>query len=382
MIKSKSFLFVAAFAVVFAAATVAGLYLDRKTLELPEPGEEWLDTDGRRINAHGGCILEHDGTYYWFGEHKSDTTHLAMVGVTVYSSKDLNRWKYEGVALSVDDADSDSDIRKGCIMERPKVIYNRNTGKFVMWFHLELKGEGYLSARSGVAVSDNVTGPYRFLRSGRINPGILPADFTEKDKALLDTLDPENFIVESVHDDNTPQWREAVASGLYLKRDLAGGQMARDMTLMVDEDGTAWHIYSSEENLTLHIAELSDDYTSHTGRYWRMMPGGLNEAPAVFRHNGKYWMITSGCTGWAPNAARLFSADSITGPWRQHPNPCRGKGADVTFGGQGTFVLPVGRQFVFMADIWRPECHSDGRYMWLPISFDDGTPYLEHHIIH
>ena len=61
MIKSKSFLFVAVFAVVLAAAAVAGLSLDRKTLELPEPGAEWLDTDGRRINAHGGCILEHDG---------------------------------------------------------------------------------------------------------------------------------------------------------------------------------------------------------------------------------------------------------------------------------------------------------------------------------
>ena len=42
------------------------------------------------------------------------------------------------------------------------------------------------------------------------------------------------------------------------------GQMSRDMTLFVDGDGTAYHIYSSEENLTLHIAELSDDYLSNT----------------------------------------------------------------------------------------------------------------------
>jgi hypothetical protein len=44
-------------------------------------------------------------------------------------------------------------------MERPKVIYNEKTGKFVMWFHLELKGQGYKAARSALAVSDNVTGP-------------------------------------------------------------------------------------------------------------------------------------------------------------------------------------------------------------------------------
>ena len=33
-------------------------------------------------------------------------------------------------------------------MERPKVIYNKQTGKFVMWFHLELKGRGYGPARA------------------------------------------------------------------------------------------------------------------------------------------------------------------------------------------------------------------------------------------
>jgi hypothetical protein len=64
----------------------------------------------------------------------------------------------DGVALPVSD-DPQSEITKGCVMERPKVIYNEKTGKFVMWFHLELKGQGYKAARSALAVSDNVTGP-------------------------------------------------------------------------------------------------------------------------------------------------------------------------------------------------------------------------------
>lgn len=46
--------------------------------------------------------------------------------------------------------------------------------------------------------------------------------------------------------------------------------MSRDMTLFVDDDGKAYHIYSSEDNLTLQIAELSDDYLSHTGKYIRI----------------------------------------------------------------------------------------------------------------
>ena len=118
-----------------------------------------------------------------------------------------------------------------------------------------------------------------------------------------------------------------------MRRDFADGQMARDQTVFVDVDGRAYHIYSSEENLTLQIAELTADYTAHSGRYIRVAPGGQNEAPAIFRHGDTYWLITSGCTGWAPNKARLFSAPSIWGPWQQHPHPCRGKDADITFGG-------------------------------------------------
>lgn len=36
------------------------------------PGERWLDTDGNPINAHGGGILYHEGTYYWYGEYKKE----------------------------------------------------------------------------------------------------------------------------------------------------------------------------------------------------------------------------------------------------------------------------------------------------------------------
>ena len=126
------------------------------------------------------------------------------------------------------------------------------------------------------------------------------------------------------------------------------------------------------------IAELTDDYTAHTGRYVRVAPGGQNEAPALMKRNGTYWMITSGCTGWAPNKARMFKAESIWGPWEQLPNPCVGPNADLTFGGQSTYIQQLGDEYMFMADIWRPEHPSDARYIWLPITFKaDGTPVVE-----
>ena len=339
-------------------------------------GAIWPDDKGVHINAHGGGVLYHEGTYYWYGENKSDSTSNAMVGVMCYSSPNLTDWKNEGVALAVERNDTASDIIQGCIIERPKVIYNEKTKKFVMWFHLELKGKGYYAARSATAVSDTPTGPFLYLGSGRVNPGKWPFDMTAEQKAVLDTLDAANYPTEW-----TPEWREAVKAGLFLKRDFEGGQMARDMQLFVDDDGKAYHIYSSEENMTMQIAELSDDYLTHTGKYTRVAAGGMNEAPALFKRNGTYWMITSGCTGWAPNEARMFSAPSIWGPWTQHPNPCIGPKAEITFGGQSTFVLPLPDKkdaYIFMADIWRPEHPSDARYIWLPIQFKaDGTPVIE-----
>jgi hypothetical protein len=127
------------------------------------PGELWLDTNGVPINAHGG-VLFHEGTYYWFGEHKiaGEEGNRAHVGVSVYTSRDLYAWTNAGVALAVSD-DPASEIVRGCVLERPKVIFNRHTGKFVMWFHLEPSGLGYAGARSGVAVADQPAGPYRYL---------------------------------------------------------------------------------------------------------------------------------------------------------------------------------------------------------------------------
>lgn len=336
------------------------------------PGAVWPDNRGIHINAHGGGVLRCGDTFYWFGEHKADTTSSAMVGVTCYSSKDLEHWTYRGIALKVSDTKG-SDIERGCILERPKVIYNKKTGKYVMWFHLELKGQGYAAARYGVAVADRPEGPYTFLRSGRVNPGIWPVNLANPDTAALTGAMNRKPELQWW----TPEWMEYIKQGMLTWRDYDGGQMARDQTVYVDDDGKAYHIYSSEENLTLQIAELTDDYTAHTGRYVRVAPGGQNEAPAIFKHNGTYWMITSGCTGWAPNKARMFKASSIFGPWEQLPTPCVGSDADKTFGGQSTYVLQLGDNFVFMADIWRPEHPSDARYIWLPITFADGVPVVK-----
>jgi beta-galactosidase len=282
----------------------------------------WLDTDGNLINAHGGGVIFSKGRYYWFGEKRAKS---ASQGVNVYSSNDLYNWRYEALALSPV-ADSSSDIAWGSVMERPKVLFDAHSGKFVMWFHLELKGKGYSAARAGVAVSENVTGPFRFVHSFRPN-----------------------------------------------------GNMSRDMTLFQDIDGKSYLIYSSRDNYDLRIVELSQDLLLPTSND-KLLFSNHREAPALFRYKDKYYMITSGCTGWKPNKASIHESLSPWGPWQESIyNPMVGPNEETTFNAQSTFVLPVqGKKdtFIFLADQWNPQNLKESQYLWLPIRFRETFPVV------
>lgn len=325
MNNSKWVCFVASWAVL---ASLAAAGSDAQP-DAFRPGEVWRDTDGQPINAHGGGVLLHEVTYYWYGEIKTGRTwapesnkgwggtRVEMVGVSCYSSRDLHRWKNEGNVLPAVKDDPKHDLHPTKVIERPKVVFNAKTKKFVMWMHVD--SEDYKLARAGVAVADAPTGPFRYLGS----------------------LRPD-------------------------------GSMSRDMTVFADDDGKAYLFYASEDNATMHVSLLSDDYLKPSGRFERIFVGRSMEAPAVVKRKGRYYLMASGCTGWAPNPARSAVADSVFGPWKELGNPCRGPGADLTFRGQSTFILPVaGRPdtFICMLDRWSQFDLPDSRYLWLPLQF-------------
>lgn len=345
------------------------------------PGAVWNDTNGVPIQAHGGGILynQQDETYYWYGEDKTNG-YLPARGVHVYASKDLYNWEDKGLALTAIESEDDftndpvisklyagrtdtanilNDIGTNRIIERPKVIYNEKTGKYVMWMHTDgpsaTSTANYAKAQAGYALSDSPTGPFVYGEGFRM--------------------------------DRAP--KDAEYNG---QPDQPG--MARDMTLFKDDDGTAYLVYSSEENLTIYISKLNDDYTDITGwhkegkaerdqeyqsvygeDYVRVFPGAQREAPAMFKHNGKYYMVTSGATGWDPNVAKYTVADHIFGPWAPLKNFA--PDSQTTFGSQSTHIIPVEGapgKFIYMGDRWKKDDLKDSRYIWLPIKIaDDGA---------
>ncbi|HUC92840.1 MAG TPA: family 43 glycosylhydrolase [Paenibacillus sp.] len=343
-----------------------------------KPGQVWRDTNGAVIQAHGGGILFDEQTkqYYWYGEDKTNG-YLPARGVRVYSSTDLYNWEDRGLALtaieSMDQFDTDplisalyagrtdradifNDIGTQRILERPKVIYNEKTKKYVMWLHTDgpsaTSDANYAKAEAGYALSDSPTGPFVYGVSNRM-------DRAPKDAA-------------------------------YNGQPNQPG-MARDMTLFKDDDGTAYLIYSSEENRTIYISKLNEEYTDVVGwhrdgnvqrdteykavygeDYIRVFPGAQREAPAMFKYDGKYYMITSGATGWAPNPARYTVADDIFGEWKPLRDPSVGAKASTTFDSQSTYVIPVDPakgKFIYMGDRWISNDLKQSKYIWLPIEF-------------
>ena len=78
-----------------------------------KPGQPWLDTDGNRIQAHGGSIISVGDTFYWYGENKEKTTgenNIWHWGVRCYSSKDMYNWKNEGIIIPPDTEDETSPL--------------------------------------------------------------------------------------------------------------------------------------------------------------------------------------------------------------------------------------------------------------------------------
>jgi len=93
------------------------------------PGEPWLDTHGQRIQAHGGGITVWKGTYYWFGEDRTQSNDPDKRYVACYSSRDLVHWKFRRQVLVLSDPEQ---LGPHWVLERPKVFANPSTGKFVM----------------------------------------------------------------------------------------------------------------------------------------------------------------------------------------------------------------------------------------------------------
>ena len=221
-----------------------------------KPGEPWLDNRGQRIQAHGGGITLWHGTYYWFGEDRTQTNDPEKRYVACYSSKDLVHWQFRRQVVALADPEH---LGAHWVLERPKVFANPRTGKFVLYAHLD--DARYKVARVMVAVSDRIDGNYKYVKSFR------PFD-----------------------------------------------QESRDIGQFIDDDGSSYLIFESRPTKGFFIAKLSDDFmgVEKTAFIQEPLEGG-----ALVHYGNLYYVIGSHMTGWRPNPNVYATAPSLTGPWTE-----------------------------------------------------------------
>jgi hypothetical protein len=325
------------------------------------PGQPWLDTEGKRIHAHGGSVFHEGGTFYWYGENKEHTRpggEIRTWGVRCYSSRDLYNWEDRGLIIPPDLDDEDSPLHpKGRQLDRPHIIYNAATGKYVCWMKIM---SGMLQ-QSTILTADSFLGPY------------------------------------------TIQHRDVRPFGMN----------AGDFDLAVHpRDGKGYYIFGRVHSEVI-VADLTDDYTNVTGYYSThfplIRPPFNREAPAFFSRHGMHYLITSGTTSYFPNPSEIASAATYHGPWTVLGDPHPEDDSRTSYRTQisSVFRHPDKEDlYIALGDRWAPqlapedsnfeaqydrkyqpgsnvELHlpqvdvSLADYVWLPIRFDGRVPTID-----
>jgi hypothetical protein len=338
------------------------------TYQSIKPGQVWLDTEGKRIEAHGGSIFYENDTFYWYGENKEKTTPGSGIwhwGIRCYSSTDLYNWKDEGLIIPPDEEDAESPLHPTSSMDRPHIIYNQSTGKYVCWLKIMEKDH---TQTATILTADRLLGPYTMIKKG---------------------LRPLNMS-------------------------------AGDFDLVVAPDGKAYY-YFERVHSELICADLTADYTDVTGYYSthfpNLCPPFVREAPAYFYRKGLHYLVTSGTTYFHPNPSEIASAKSHHGPFEIQGNPHVDDPTNTSFRSQISSVFKHPKKkdlYIALADRWVADdsdvipyalirdyfertCNPDKAhlplpdidpfvsgentnrsvYVWLPFRFDGSKAYLD-----
>jgi hypothetical protein len=288
------------------------------------------------------------------------------------------------------------------IMERPKMLWNAKTQKFVIIYHADGPlatssdlirwvseggdpsdrniGSRYSLAEIGFATSDTPWGPFKLVNTTKMNyaEGVPPAGREGDARDMTIFQDEGSHTVDPTSDDAYAVYSSEMNKWMYVSR------LNADYTGPL-EDGTD--------------AVLGDDFSN------RVLPDFSREASSVFKYDDWYYMITSGTDGWAStpvvayrSRSMITPTEAVVGNNNGHPtdgqwerldpaNPCIGDASRTgvgtaspvhCFDSQPTFVITLDAeagQYIYMGDRWAVDSSTGSagqgsRYVWAPIQVD------------
>jgi len=289
-------------------------------------GQIWYDTSGERIRAHQPFVhrVQHksEGTnsYYLYGTAHVGSSDGESGVVNVYTSTDLYNWDFAGVAANF----SGYAARVSMIGKNPV------SDKYVLW------SKGGSSFQ--VATSDSLLGP--FVPKGEsYKPKERPNGPGAGDsQAFVDPITQQGYMFYSLKP--TKDKSEL--------REVRVGRLSDDWTALVESP----------------VSVVQKNTASKTENL---------EAPLPFYSTltEKYYVWCSHTSGWNPNAAKLFEADSPEGPWTSKGNP---SGSGTTFDTQGSHIIQLEwhngvQRLLYQADRYIPyvDTEEGSRSIFLPL---------------
>lgn len=337
------------------------------------PGKVWRDTNGRRIQAHGGSLFFENGVYYWYGENKDRTNGKCPVwtwGIRAYRSTDLYNWEDMGLIIPPDFSNENAPMHPTSHADRPHIVKCAATGKYVCW----IKHCGGAACFT-VLQADAFAGPYEIKQHH---------------------YRPFNHEVG-------------------------------DFDIAVS-NGTAY-LYMDADHRGVITLRLSNDYLTVAEevcwQYEGLHAPFCREAPAVLEHDGKWFMLTSGMTGYVPNKSDSAASDAPDKPFVSIGDLHVEDASRASFNSQISQIFKApGKKalWIALADRWVPDYPVDAKladilerctaqrfeperykttpeeaqimmqspmldsantsradYVWLPLTFENGKPKIHWH---
>jgi hypothetical protein len=307
-----------------------------------------VDTNGNVVDAHSGMILPVNGTFYLIGEHYGNTTGfgpsppLLYPKIVVYTSPDLVTWTFRGFAFS-----SWPTMPYGTFFT-PWVVYDKTRNKFVMWLNAYLNG--CCEAFRGRA--------QRCRCAGRPHSRPVPPPPTPPPPAGTG-----NFGIGESDDGLSYTFTSLDTTGTYAIADCN--------SLLVDDDGTGYVLYSSEAQDHRHsIDRLTPNFTGIVpGANGGLFPDHYTEGGVLFKRNGTYYVGYGSCCCFCRGGAGwvLYSAPSIAGPWTRQPldlNCDRTDAGDIcgAYGERAGDPITITAQGIGLSVI--PLADGSSAYLW------------------
>lgn len=284
-------------------------------------GNAWIATNtGASVQAHGPGFIRVGDIWYMCGEDRAAAPSAPWTpDVNLYSSVDLVNWKFE--KKIVENGITAAELGHGRFIERPKLLYNPKTSKYLVWCHYEQGNYG--ASEAACFECDSVNGAYKKVWSGQ----------------------PVNT-------------------------------KSRDCNVFQDDDGTAYFISTTDENSNLGLFRLSDDYHSAVEKTV-LFAGQGREAPAIVRVGNRYFMFNSACSGWEPNQCKMSYTTNLKSGWTGLANV----GNYYAYDTQAAAILTIkgtkATTYLYVGDRWQDPGLADTKTIIFPITFNGSSASLD-----